>query len=78
MKKYRIVVEKRPGESFSRYYPEIYRSTSMTDDCLWMNTQMPIEIRWYKDIEDCVSHINKLKEFDRIRNKEYVVDIIEM
>lgn len=69
---YRIVVEKRPGEDFERFYPEIKRINR------WENTQLPIEIRYYKNEIVCRNHIEMLKERDKINNGGYITKIINL
>jgi len=50
----------------------------MSDDKCWINTMFPIEIRSYFDKQECIDHINVLKEVDAVRNGKYIVEIIDM
>lgn len=74
---YRIRVEKRPDESFSRFYPEIkqYKGKTIYHD--WINTQIPIEIRWYKTPEECEKHIDSLINWDKECDGGYTTEIIK-
>jgi hypothetical protein len=74
MNEYRIRVEKRPDEDFKRYYPEVKYSFDKTK---FQNTQLPCEIRWYKDIGECEKHIDMLKNNDKELSGSYTIEIID-
>jgi hypothetical protein len=65
---YRIRVEQIPQEEFQRFYPEV----SYDNDGTFINTQLPIEIRWYKSEEECRNHIDNLKKLETNYTIKYI------
>ena len=75
--KYRIRVEKRPNEDFKRFYPEAKKFIGKTVYSKWENTQMPVEVKWYKNEEECEKHLDRLCEWDRKFNDDYTITTIK-
>ena len=74
---YRIRVEKRPDEDFTRFYPEVKRYKGKNVYHEWINTQIPCEIRWYKTQDECEKHIENLYNWDKKFDDSYTTEIIK-
>lgn len=68
---YRIRVELRP-DGHRLYFPEVkkYRGRTVYHD--WVNTRMPMEMRWYKTQSEAEGHIDTLTGAD----KGYTIETI--